>query len=92
MFCCFAPSPTGTFEDEEIDEAVEALGYHKAAAADGNHPFYKCGGKEMRGHLKTLFNHLVDREVVPRAGRGPSSSISSKRGIRPTRATIVALP
>ena len=54
------------FEDEEIDEAVEALGYHKAAAADGTkNPFYKCGGKEMRGHLKTLFNHLVDREVVP---------------------------
>ena len=32
------------FEDEEIDEAVEALGYHKAAVIlqDGKkNPFYK---------------------------------------------------
>ncbi len=26
---------------------------------------YKCGGTEMVKHLKSLFNYLLDRELIP---------------------------
>ena len=53
-------------DDEEMEAATVSLGYHKAAAKDGTkNPLYRCGGKEMRTHLLSLFNYLLDREVAP---------------------------
>ena len=54
------------FDDEEIAEGINRLAYYKAQAEDGTlNPMYKCGGAEMVRHLKVLFNHLLEREIVP---------------------------
>ena len=54
------------FDDDEIAEGIKRLAYYKAQAADGTlNPMYKCGGAEMVQHLKALFNHLLEREIVP---------------------------
>jgi hypothetical protein len=54
------------FDDAEIEAGVNALAYYKAQAEDGTlNPMYKCGGTEMVKHLKSLFNYLLDRELVP---------------------------
>ena len=56
------------FEDAEIEEAIDELGYHKAPNEDGTrNPMYKCGGEEMRKHLRKLFNHLRSKEIAPDA-------------------------
>ena len=54
------------FTDAEIEQAIEDLDYHKAEAEDGTrNPLYKCGGAEIRTHLRTLFNFLLEHETMP---------------------------
>ena len=56
----------GEFTDAEIEEGIKALDYHKAQAEDGTtNPMYKCGGEEMRRHLRKFFNYLRVREAIP---------------------------
>ena len=54
------------FDFEEVQEAVKALNYHKAAAEDGTkNPMYKCGGDFMVELLGKLFNFLKLKEMTP---------------------------
>jgi endonuclease/exonuclease/phosphatase family metal-dependent hydrolase len=50
----------------EIRDALDALDYYKAGAADGTkNPMFKCGGKTMEAMLYRLFNYLRKREIFP---------------------------
>ena len=54
------------FDSLEVQEAVDALNYHKAAAEDGTkNPMYKCGGEFMVELLVKLFNFLKMKEMTP---------------------------
>jgi hypothetical protein len=54
------------FSKKEIQDAVDALDYYKAGAADGTkNPMFKCGGGVMVDKLHCLFNHLRKRETFP---------------------------
>ena len=54
------------FDSLEVQEAVDALNYHKAAAEDGTkNPMYKCGGEFMVKLLVKLINFLKMKELTP---------------------------
>ena len=54
------------FDSLEVQEAVDALNYHKAAAEDGTkNPMHQCGGEFMVELLVKLFNFLKMKEMTP---------------------------
>ena len=74
--------------DLEVQEAVDALNYHKAAADDGTkNPMYKCGGEFMVELLGKLFNFLKMKEMKKQIIIGPAgcNGAAARPRTRPSR-------